>query len=107
MTTGKKPGKRISELRELEEFAEKYETFSMIYGDPVEFMFEVMSMQEASIETRKAAAEALMSFRFPKLKAIETKAPPSGPQLALQINLVQNEPTPKRTLDVSPTLVLP
>jgi hypothetical protein len=97
----KKPTPKKPEQVQMDEFAEKYEILSAIYGDPVEVLFEIMTHEDASLDLRKSAAVDLMSFRFPKLKALETKVPDTGAPMVFNINL--NAPATKQPeLDVTP-----
>ena len=86
---------------ELEEFAEKYETHTLVYGDPTEVVFDIMaSKEDVSVETRLRAAEILMSYRYPRLKALEN-APKDAQTINIQI-VSAVQPTPQVELDVSP-----
>lgn len=100
MSSRPKPKPRDAQQLELDEFAERYETLKDIYRDPVETVFNVMTDPEVSQEVKLRAAEILMSYRFPKLKALEG-APPQGPQL--QMHIVIQEPA-KPVIDVTPAL---
>lgn len=66
----KKPRKSDPQKHELEAFAEKYDTYALIYGDPVEVMFSIMdaSMQGKDFEVALRAADMLNSYRFPRVK---------------------------------------
>src|SRR3954471_5115761 len=98
----RKPSARKAEQAELDEFAEKYEIFSSIYGDPVEALFDIMSNADAPLDLRARCAVDLMSFRFPKLKALENKTPDTGKPVQFTINLVS---APKQELDVTPPVL--
>jgi hypothetical protein len=98
----RKPSARKAEQAELDEFAEKYEIFSSIYGDPVEALFDIMSSTDAPLDLRARCAVDLMSFRFPKLKALENKTPDTGKPVQFTINLVTPDNKP-RELDVTPS----
>ncbi len=53
-------------------FLAVYDKYCTIYKDPVEVMFEIMSDEDAvDPGVRRAAASDLLSYRFPKTKAIE------------------------------------
>ncbi len=55
-----------------DQFIEAYDKYSLQYKDPVQVMFEIMS-DEDGIDpgVRRAAASDLLSFRFPKTKAVD------------------------------------
>lgn len=79
---------------DLDAFAERYETYSVIYGDPIEFMFCVMANKLPGVEdvepsVRKAAADTLMSHRFPKIKAQEI-INPNAPPINFTISMTQS-----------------
>jgi hypothetical protein len=95
----RKPAKRKPEQHELDEFAERYETFALIYGDPLEAVFEIMAKAEQDDDTRLQAAKLLMEHRFPKLKALEgTGAAP--PQVIFHINAAPA--APRQVIDITP-----
>jgi hypothetical protein len=106
MAPRKPSAKKPDSRHELEEFAEKYETLSAIYEDPVQVVFDVMAttMDE---DTRLRAAEMLMSYRYPKLKSLEN-APGNAPTMQFQVILQQPAtlPAPEQavTIDVTPKL---
>ena len=53
-------------------FIAAYDKYTTMYKDPVEVMFEIMSDEDAvDLGVRRAAASDLLSYRFPKTKAIE------------------------------------
>ncbi len=55
-----------------EAFLAIYDKYATMYKDPVEVMFEIMSDEDAvDPGVRRAAASDLLSYRFPKTKAIE------------------------------------
>lgn len=56
---------------ERDAFAEKYETLAIMYGDPVEVLFEIMADEDEDTRERRGAAESLMAYRYPKLKVVE------------------------------------
>lgn len=65
----KKLRKTEAQKHELEAFAEKYDTLAMIYGDPVEVMFIIMSESLAGDkELALRAADMLNAYRFPRVK---------------------------------------
>jgi hypothetical protein len=103
-----KPKAKKPEQVELDAFTEKYELLSIAYGDPVEFLFAVMADADASLDLRTSCARDLMSFRFPKLKALEIKDNNKGEQITLTINLTTPGEQPKKAeIDVTPpTLTL-
>lgn len=93
---------------ELDAFAERYDTYATIYGDPIEFVFRVMANKvpgDFLVETgdRVRAAEILMSHRFPKVKAQEI-ANPNAPPINFSIN-VSAAPLDSRpvTLEINST----
>lgn len=86
----RKPMPKQSEQRELEAFAERYDTLSTIYADPVQVVFEIMT--RADDELRLRAAETLMAYRYPKLKALENKKPQEGPSQVFNIVMQQAQP---------------
>jgi hypothetical protein len=68
---------KTGQKHEMEAFAEKYDTLAMIYGDPVETIFHIM-LKSQDEEVKLRAAEMLMSYRYPRVKAAEgniAKAP--------------------------------
>jgi hypothetical protein len=80
---------RRAQPHELEAFAEKYETLALIYGDPVETVFNIMAKQAAAggdDEITLRAAEMLISYRFPRIKAAEDSGKNSGPALNFYID---------------------
>lgn len=67
------PRKRTREKpqkHELEAFAEKYDTYADIFGDPVALVFKIMS-DSVDEEVKLRAADMLMSYRYPRVKAAE------------------------------------
>lgn len=105
----RKPPSRKAEQAEMDEFAERYETLASIYKDPIEVVFEVMSGSDTPPETKLQAAGLLMSFRFPKLKALEVKNDNNTKPVQFTINLTTPAPA-QPELDVTPaklTLVGP
>jgi hypothetical protein len=96
-----------SQKHELEAFAEKYDTLACIYGDPIEAVFAIMAKNFQMVkapdgthifvgddEVALRAAEMLMSYRYPRVKASEgqsNKAPVlnfnvSMPRPELEVN---------------------
>lgn len=88
----KKPPPRNGEKRELEEFAERYDTYVTIFKDPVEVVFDLMT--NGTDEMRLRAAEILMSFRYPKLKSMENKGMQNGPTTNFNITMLAPKPLP-------------
>lgn len=84
----RRQNKKDPQKHELEAFAEKYDTLVAIYGDPVEMVFQVMSDTEDEA-TKLAAANMLMSYRYPRVKAAETNQK-SAPVLNFNVTM----PTP-------------
>jgi hypothetical protein len=75
-------GAKTSQKHELEAFAEKYDTLALLYGDPVETVFAIMDRNVngpfPDDEVALRAAEMLMNYRYPRVKASEgqgVKAP--------------------------------
>jgi hypothetical protein len=105
----RKPAPKAGEQREIEAFAERYDTLVSIFRDPVEFIFEFMSNSSNPPELRLSAARTLTEFRYPKLKSVENKSPNTGPVMQFNINLTQATgvkteaalPAP-REIDVTP-----
>lgn len=93
----RKPPARKAEQHELDEFAEKYETYTTVYGDPMEAVFQILA-NTADDNLKLQAAGMLMSFRFPKLKALETKGQQPGTPIQFNITLT----APKQELDITP-----
>lgn len=60
-------------------FIEAYDKYSITYDDPVKVMFEIMSDEDGvDPGVRRAAASDLLSFRFPKTKAIDLQLNAEG-----------------------------
>jgi len=97
----RKPPARKSEQHELDAFAEKYETYAMTYGDPIEVVFSIMANHDSPDELKLQAATSLMGFRYPKLKALENKNPQQGQPLTFNITLTQGVKKTD-TVDVTP-----
>jgi len=58
--------------KDRDQFIDAYDKYSLQYKDPVQVMFEIMSDEDAvDPGVRRAAASDLLSFRFPKTKAID------------------------------------
>lgn len=95
----RKPSARGANNREIEEFAERYETLSIIFGDPVEVLFGIMasSRPEVTMELRGNVAEKLMSYRYAKLKALENKG---GDAQGVTININNVPMAPQMTFTV-------
>lgn len=85
-----------SQKHELEAFAEKYDVQADIYGDPVVVVFRIMARAAARAdidgdELALRAADTLMGYRYPKVKAAEianTVAP------VLNFNVSMEAPRP-------------
>lgn len=82
--------------QDLDAFAERYETYAVMFGCPIEFMFRVMANKLPGVDSiepfvRKAAADTLMSHRFPKIKAQEISNP-NAPPINFSIQMVQATP---------------
>lgn len=107
------PSRKVkAQAHELDAFAEKYELNAVLYGDPIEFLFQVMADQvqgadgkpvSAEIGERTRAAETLMSHRFPKVKAQEV-ADPSRPMVQFSINM--SPPPPQIEVGKPPMKVI-
>lgn len=97
--------KKVGQKHEMEAFAEKYDTFADIYGDPVEVVFSIMA-DSTDAEVKLRAAEMLMSYRYPRVKSAEGN-PAQAPILNFNVQMPRaelpvNEP-PKR---LGPVLVV-
>lgn len=88
-----------AQKHELEAFAEKYDTLALLYGDPVEVVFKVMSdaVKLGDDAMARIAAVDLMGFRYPKVKAQEVLGDPTKAPIT-QINV---------TLQAAPVLTMP
>lgn len=84
MPPRKPKAKAPDTTHELDAFAEKYDTHLMLYGDPVEKIFSIMSSSPDE-DTQLRAAEILVSYRYPRLKALEGAGGP-GTVVNIQIN---------------------
>jgi hypothetical protein len=100
MSSPRKPKPRKPEQHELDEFAERYETFALVYGDPVEAVFEIMAKAEQDDDVRLQAAKLLLEHRYPKLKALEGAGAPPMP-VQFNINVIRAE-KPRVELDITP-----
>jgi hypothetical protein len=98
--SAKKPPARKAQNFELDEFAEKYENFAMIYGDPLEVVFKAMSEAQDPDEQLEAA-KVLLSYRFPRIKAQET-VDRSAPPVQFNITLMQPAPKVETSIDITP-----
>lgn len=57
--------------RKTDEFITHYDRLSAIYGDPIKVLFEIAFNHDIQPSDRRAAASDLLSYRFPKQKAID------------------------------------
>ena len=55
-------------------YIEAYDKYAAIYKDPIEVMFALMTQQVIEPGVRRAAASDLLSYRYPKTKAIDIQA---------------------------------
>lgn len=64
---------KTGQKHEMEAFAEKYDTLALLYGDPVEVAFAVMHAAHSENDREMAlqAANTLMGYRYPRVKAAE------------------------------------
>lgn len=90
----RRKGPSEPQAHELEAFAEKYDICSDIYGDPVEVVFRIMA-NTTDEEVKLRAADMLLSYRYPRVKAAEGAKP--GAQ-TLNFNVTM----PPREVDVTP-----
>lgn len=99
MAPRKKPPK--PDARAADAFAETYDAFLMMYGNPVEYLFRTMADPEAEDSERRLAAAELMSYRFPKLKTLENIGGNTQPVL-INISLASKEDVPQigRVIDL-------
>ncbi len=58
----------------IDEFVNKYDLLAKTHGDPVEILFEMMADSNIDYTTRKSCASDLLSYRYPKQKAIDITA---------------------------------
>jgi len=82
------------------QFRERYDALAEKYTDPVEVLFNMLADEDVGV--RLKAASTLVSYRYPKLRAVETT---QNTNLTLGVNLaglipLQANPEP---LDVTPT----
>ena len=54
-----------------QEFLDHFERLSQTYGDPVEVLFQIAFGSNIMVSDRRAAASDLLSYRYPKQKAID------------------------------------
>ena len=110
----KKQGQRAAQKHELEAFAEKYDTLSVMYGDPVEIVFRIMERNFNATIIRKEdgtveviapddeltlrAANMLMEYRYPRVKAAEKILSQTTP---MQFNVIM-QAAPAQSLEVRP-----
>jgi hypothetical protein len=81
---------KTGQKHEMEAFAEKYDTYASIYGDPVQVVFRIMSDTEDE-DVKLRAAEMLMSYRYPRVKSAEGNAPKAQ---VLNFNVRMDAPAP-------------
>jgi hypothetical protein len=74
---------KAAQKHEMEAFAEKYDTLALIHGDPVDIVFAIMARNAAVVmsedgrtiaiddEVALRAADMLMSYRYPRVKAAD------------------------------------
>jgi hypothetical protein len=91
---------KAAQKHELEAFAEKYDTLALLYGDPVETVFAIMSgaFHANDHDTALQAAGVLMRYRFPQVKASEggqDKTP------VMNFNVLMSPP-PEKALNAEP-----
>lgn len=102
----RKIGSKTAQKHEMEAFAERYDTFALLYGDPVEVAFAVMArsfnpgrdpktneLLRPNDELAKATADMLMSYRFPRVKASEVMKP-NGQPMQFTVVMQQNAALP-------------
>lgn len=102
MPSPKKPNAKKADALEAEAFAERHDTLAIIYGDPIEKVFSIMAKSDNE-DTQLKAAEILISYRYPKLRAMEVKTSNLGPGLSITINGAPVEPG-QAPLDITPSL---
>lgn len=108
-----KPPKKKPAAHEIDAFNEKYDLYALLYGDPVEVAFSIMarnapesSAEDKDEEVALRAADMLMSYRYPRIKAIQGSGGSNGPQFAFHIDL-SGKPAQLPPIDVTPTLPAP
>lgn len=99
----RKPNKKVPQKHELEAFAEQYDIYKDIYGDPIEMAFRIMAGSDDE-NVQLTAANMLMSYRYPKVKASEVVDNNKSPQMTFTINVAAPG---QKTLERAPTLTLP
>lgn len=104
MPPPRRTAKTTPQKHELEAFAEKYDTLTMLYGDPVETVFRIMSGSEDE-EVQLRAAEMLMSYRYPRVKSVEG-AGKTAPVLNFNVTMpgkpeLPPTPTAQRVLEIT------
>lgn len=90
--------KTNAQKHELEAFAEKYDILALTHGDPVEVVFAIMQASESE-EVRLRAADMLMSYRYPRIKAAEG-APQQAP--VLNFNVTMPQPSSEKVIEMRP-----
>lgn len=108
-----KPKAKSPARHEIDAFVEKYELYADLYGDPVEVAFQVMAhhtsdAEDADREVALRAADMLMSYRYPRIKAIQGQQGQNGPQFTFNIDL-SGRPAPQMapTIDLNAAPALP
>jgi hypothetical protein len=97
----RKLNKTNAQKHELEAFAEKYDILAMVHGDPVETIFQIMAASEQE-EVRLRAADMLMSYRYPRMKAAEG-TPQNAPVLNFNVTMPpQVSQTSERVVEMRP-----
>lgn len=99
-----KPPSKKADPIDLDAFAEKFDTLVSIFRDPVEFLFEVMADPNNDTDLRVRTAEILVAYRYPKLKALENKAPQTGPMMQFNITMTAppEQPEQRQIVDINP-----
>lgn len=101
-----------AQQHELDAFAERYDLYADMFGDPIEFMFRVMANKlpddvVVDVSDRRNAAEVLMSHRFPKVKAQEISNP-NAPPINFSINITPTPALPTaKVIEIKSTPHLP
>jgi hypothetical protein len=103
MPPPRRAAKTTPQKHELEAFAEKYDTLTLLYGDPVEMVFRIMS-GSGDEEVQLRAAEMLMSYRYPRVKSVEGTGK-TAPILNFNVTMPKPElataPTAARVLEIT------
>lgn len=86
--------------RKTDEFIAHYERLAQVYGDPIEILFTIAFNEHVQVSDRRAAASDLLSYRYPKQKAIDLNLGAGGeglsfvmiaPQAGTQVTLTAQE----------------